>query len=60
VTTELLLNGESHDQADADWIVTRTQLRGHNDTPFGQPAPGLGSGVWPPFERILYVLVTIN
>jgi hypothetical protein len=36
--------GESHDQADAEWIVIRTQQRGHNDTPFG---------------RILYVLVTI-
>jgi hypothetical protein len=33
------------DQADAEWIVIRTQLRGHNDTPFG---------------RILYVLVTID
>jgi hypothetical protein len=32
--------GESHDQADAEWIVIRTQLRGHNDTPFGRPALG--------------------
>jgi hypothetical protein len=36
---------KSHDQADAEWIVIRGQLRGHNDTPFG---------------CILYVLVTIN
>jgi hypothetical protein len=36
--------GESHDQADAEWIVIRTQLRGHNDLPFGQPAPGRPSG----------------
>jgi hypothetical protein len=32
-------SGDSHDQADAEWIVIRTQLRGHNDTPFGRPAP---------------------
>jgi hypothetical protein len=31
--------GESHDQADAEWIVIRTQLRGHNDMPFGRPTP---------------------
>jgi hypothetical protein len=36
--------GDSHDQADAEWIVIRTQLRGHNDTPFGWPAPGRPSG----------------
>jgi hypothetical protein len=34
------LNSGSHDQADAEWIVIRTQLRGHNYTPFGQPASG--------------------
>jgi hypothetical protein len=39
------IEGGSHDQADAEWIVIRTQLRGHNDAPFG---------------RILYVLVTIK
>jgi hypothetical protein len=32
-----LSSGEFHDQADADWIVIRGQLRGHNDTPIGQP-----------------------
>jgi hypothetical protein len=32
-------NGESHDQADAEWMVIRTQLRGHNDTAFRRPAP---------------------
>jgi hypothetical protein len=36
--------GEAHDQADAEWIVIRRQLRGHNDTPFGRPAPGRPSG----------------
>jgi hypothetical protein len=34
----------SHDQADAEWIVIRTQLRGHNDTPFERPASGRPSG----------------
>jgi hypothetical protein len=47
--------GESHDQADAEWIVIGRSLWGHNDTPFGLPTPG-----WPPFGHILYVLVTIN
>jgi hypothetical protein len=32
--------GEFHDQGDAKWIVIRGHLRGHNDTPFGQPTPG--------------------
>jgi hypothetical protein len=32
--------GEFHDQGDAKWIVIRRPLRGHNDTPFGWPAPG--------------------
>jgi hypothetical protein len=31
--------GEFHDQGDAKWIVIRQQLRGHNDTPCGRPAP---------------------
>jgi hypothetical protein len=35
-----LTPGGSHDQADAEWIVIRTQLRGHNGTPFGRAAPG--------------------
>jgi hypothetical protein len=52
-------HGESHDQADAEWIVIRTQLRSHNDTPFGRPAPR-PPRVWLPFGHILYVLVTIN
>jgi hypothetical protein len=34
--------GKFHDQGDAKWIVIRGRLRGHNDTPFGRPAPG-----WP-------------
>jgi hypothetical protein len=32
-------SGGSHDQADAEWIVIWTQLRGHNDTHFGWPSP---------------------
>jgi hypothetical protein len=32
--------GDFQDQADAEWIVIRTQLRGHNNTPFGRPTPG--------------------
>jgi hypothetical protein len=35
-----IVTGKSHDQADAEWIVIRTQLRGINNMPFGQPAPG--------------------
>jgi hypothetical protein len=35
-----IATGGSHDQADAEWIVIRRQLRGHDDTPFGRPAPG--------------------
>jgi hypothetical protein len=35
------LIGGSHDQADAEWIVIRTQLRGHNECPLGgQPPAG--------------------
>jgi hypothetical protein len=30
----------THDKADAEWIVIRRPLRGHNDTPFGRPIPG--------------------
>jgi hypothetical protein len=29
-----------HDQGDAEWIVIRRPLSGHNDTPFRQPIPG--------------------
>jgi hypothetical protein len=32
--------GNCHDWADAEWIVIRRPLRGHNDTSFGQPTPG--------------------
>jgi hypothetical protein len=53
---------EFHNQGDAKWIVIRGQLRGHNDTPFGRPAPGwpigrLGSGRP---QGVISVLVTIN
>jgi hypothetical protein len=41
---DVTISGESHDQADAEWIVIRTQLRGHNDMLFGRPAPGRSSG----------------
>jgi hypothetical protein len=41
----IINGGGSHDQADADWIVTRTQLRRHNDTPFGRPDAGRPSGL---------------
>jgi hypothetical protein len=33
------VKGEFHDQADAEWMVIRGPLRGHNDTPCGRPAP---------------------
>jgi hypothetical protein len=32
--------GEFRDQGDANWILIRGQLRGHNDRPFGRPTPG--------------------
>jgi hypothetical protein len=32
--------GVFHDQADAERIVIRRPLRGHNNTPFGRPTPG--------------------
>jgi hypothetical protein len=41
---EIKANGGFDNQADAEWIVIRTQLRGHNDTPFGRIAPGRPSG----------------
>jgi hypothetical protein len=36
----IFTSGKFHDQGDAKWIVIRGQLRGHNDTPCGRPAPG--------------------
>jgi hypothetical protein len=33
-------SGGFHDQAEAEWLVIRGLLRGHNDTPFGRPTPG--------------------
>jgi hypothetical protein len=38
VTHDGSMIGESYDQAEAEWIVIRTQLRGHNDTPLGRPS----------------------
>jgi hypothetical protein len=29
------VGGRCHDQADAEWIVIRGPIRGHNDKPFG-------------------------
>jgi hypothetical protein len=34
------VEGKFHDQGDAKWIVIRGQLRGHNETRYGRPAPG--------------------
>jgi hypothetical protein len=34
-----ITSGEFHDQGDAEWIVLKRQLRGHNDTPFGLTTP---------------------
>jgi HrpA-like RNA helicase len=39
-----LLAGECHGQADAEWIVVRRQLGGHNDTPLGCPTPARSIG----------------
>jgi hypothetical protein len=32
--------GSCHDQADAEWIVIRGPLRGHNNMPYGRLTPG--------------------
>jgi hypothetical protein len=32
--------GDFHHQADAEWIVIRRPLRGHDDTPYGRPTAG--------------------
>jgi hypothetical protein len=50
-STIIKVLGEFHDQGDAKWIVIRRQLRGHNDTPCGQPAPGRPA-YWTPAGRI--------
>jgi hypothetical protein len=34
-----IIRGGCHDYADAEWIVIRRPLRGHNDTLFGWPNP---------------------
>jgi hypothetical protein len=50
-----LAAGGYHDQGDAEWIVTRGQLRGHNDMPFGRPTPGQPVGrprADPPFRSV--------
>jgi hypothetical protein len=48
--------GGSHDQADAEWIVIRTQLRGHNDTPGGSAGGWPGAAADPPATRGLDAL----
>jgi hypothetical protein len=42
--------GGCHDEADAEWIVIRGPLRGHNNMPFGRLTPGFGQ--WPPSGHI--------
>jgi hypothetical protein len=56
------LEGGGHDQADAEWMVIRGELRGNNDMPFRQPTPGrpIGRpGVGHP-KGVFGVLVTIH
>jgi hypothetical protein len=57
---ELQMESESHDQADAEWIVIRTQLRGHNDTPFGRPTPSRPVLILAAQRAYLVILVIIN
>jgi hypothetical protein len=47
-----------HDQADAEWIVIRGPVRGHDDTPFGQPTPGqpIGHAEVGPIQGVFGVL----
>jgi hypothetical protein len=32
--------GGRRDKADAEWIVIRRPVSGHNNSPFGRPTPG--------------------
>jgi hypothetical protein len=56
--------GESHDQADAEWIVIRRSLWGHNDTPFGRPTPSRPAGHpgvgWPSGVCCMFYLLLIS
>jgi hypothetical protein len=61
--------GGCHDLADAEWIVIRRPLRGHNDTPFGQPTPsrpigrrgvGHAQSVFGIFSYYLLVILFLN
>jgi hypothetical protein len=38
--------GKFHDMGDAEWIVTRGQLRGYNNTPSGGEPPAGLSAAW--------------
>jgi hypothetical protein len=51
ITIFIVQAGKFHDLGVAKWIVIRGQLRGHNDTPCGQPTPGRPPGGWPPAGR---------
>jgi hypothetical protein len=61
--------GESHDMGDAEWIVIRAQLWGHNDTPcgrlapgrlIGQPGVGRPQGVFGGFSYYQLVMIFLN
>jgi hypothetical protein len=55
--------GEFHDQADANWIVIRGLLWGHNDTPSGRSTSSLPigrAGMVRPQGVFIYFLVTID
>jgi hypothetical protein len=41
-----MTDGDLHDQADANWIVIRGMLWGHNDMPCGRPTPAGLSATW--------------
>jgi hypothetical protein len=52
----LVILGEFHDQGDAKCIVIRS-LWGHNDTPYGRPAPS--RPIWPPAGRIWWFRLSL-
>jgi hypothetical protein len=47
--------GKFYDQGDAKWIITKGQLRGHNDTPCLSAGQGLAT-----YRVYLVVSITIN
>jgi hypothetical protein len=54
--------GKFYDKWDAEWIVIRRQLKGHNDTPCGfQPPASLSVGQGLAARRVYFVVsVTID